>query len=134
MFKKGEPVEFEGYEQSNLNDTLAHFYADARRKDGQEYRKSSIQNVRNGLKRHILEKCGVDISGPGFDNANKVFAAKMVDLKRQGKGDVRHKDSIEPEDLTKLYTYFEQYDVGGKINPQILQHKVFFDLLLHFCR
>ena len=77
MLEKGESAEFENFEKSQLNDTLAHFYADARRKDGQEYRKSSIQNMRNELKRHVLEKCGFDITGPGFDDANNVFSAKF---------------------------------------------------------
>ena len=134
LIAKGEPADFENFDKPKLQSTLARFYANARKKDGHEYRKSSLQNLKNGLKRYILEKCDIDISGAGFSDTNKVYSAKVVDLKRQGNGDVKHKEPIESEDLIKLYKYFEQYESDGKINPKILQQKVFFDLLLHFCR
>ena len=131
---KGESIEFENFEKDKLKKLLTKFYAEARKKDGSDYRKSSLQNLKHGLKRYLREKCDLDISGSEFNDANKVFAAKVVDLKRHGKGDMKHKESIEAEDLSKMYTYFEQYDKQVQISPSILQQKVFFDISLHFCR
>ena len=132
--EKGEDTEFEKFEKDKLKENLKHFYVDVRKEDGSEYKKSSVQNLRQGLKRYIIEKTGWDITSAEFSAANDVFTAKLTDLKRQGKGDTKHKDAIEDEDLYKLYDYFEKYKDGTRINPRILQQKVFFDILLHLCR
>ena len=134
LSEKRESVDFESFDKDKLKKWLTKFYVEVKKKDGTDYRKSSIQNLKNGLKRYLKETCSLDISGSDFSHANKVFAAKVVDLKRHGKGDVKHKDPIEGEDLTQMYNYFELYDVNGKVSPTILQQKVFFDIALHFCR
>ena len=74
---KGEFVGFENFVKDKLKKLLTKFYAEARKKDGSDYRKSSLQNLKHGLKRYLREKCDLDISGSEFNDANKVFAAKV---------------------------------------------------------
>ena len=62
------------------------------------------------LNRHFKATRGFDIINDSeFTDANKVFGAKCVDLKRQGLAKVEHKPPICEEDLKKLYesTAFE---------------------------
>ena len=70
------------------------------------------------------------INGTEFDEANRVFKANVVELKRLGKAKVEHKPPIAEEDLKKLYnsTAFD------KSTPAGLQNKVLFEVMLFFCR
>ena len=53
-----------------------------------------------------------------------------MELKREGKGGIEHHPHLESGDLKKLYKYFnENRDV-----PEVLQSKVFVDVVLHFGR
>ena len=134
LLEKGEPPNFEDFTQDKLKEILTRFYVDIRKKDGSEYKKSSLQNLKHGLKRYIQEKTGFDITCSDFNDTNNIYSAKVKQLKQIGKGDIKHKDPIEDEDLCKIYEYFEGYKENNRINPWILQQKVFFDLVLHLCR
>ena len=59
-----------------------------------------------------------------------MFGAKRVDLKQQGPAKVEHKPPICEEDLKKLY----ESTAFGLNAPEKLQNKVFFEVVLHFCR
>ena len=60
-----------------------------------------------------------------------MFGAKCVDLKRQRLTKVEHKPRICEEDLKKLY----ESTVFGLNDPEKLQNKVFFEVMLYFsCR
>ena len=63
-----------------------------------------------------------------FQNANKVFTGQLRKNKKEGLDVSQSRPSIEKEDLEKLY---EHYLIPGlsEGNVEILQHKVFFDLL-----
>lgn len=65
-----------------------------------------------------------------FQNANKVLRGKFRMNKAAGLDTRKPKSAILPEDLDKLYnTYFKN---GLSVsNSQILQEKVFFDLIYH---
>ena len=117
---------------ASLNELLKKFYVEARRKDKQPYTKSSLTAIRFGLCRHIKNsRPDVDIiNGPEFEEANRVFKAKTVELKRQGKAKVEHKPPIAPEDLKKLYRS-QTFDMA---TPTGLQNKVWFEVMLFFCR
>ena len=74
---------------------------------------------------------GTDIiQDPEFAEVNKVFLAKCVDLKRQGLAKVEHNPAILENDLRKL----DEYGVFNLGEPRTLQNKVFFEIMLHFCR
>ena len=74
-----------------LANVLKQFYAEARKKsDGSPYSKSSMKSLRFGLSRHFKTKGTDIIQDPEFAEANKVFLAKCVDLKRQGLAQTCH--------------------------------------------
>ena len=106
-----------------LANVLKRFYAEARKKsDGSPYSKSSMTSLRFGLNRHFKTKGTDIIQDPEFAQANKVFLAKCVDLKRQGLAKVEHKPAILKKDLRKLY----ECGVFNLGVPRTLQNKVFF--------
>ena len=75
-------------------------------------------------------KRGFDIiNGSQFKEANQVFPALCKEVHRVGKGKVTHKPVITPGDLKKFETYFTDLN-----SPTILLHKVWFDMMLYFCR
>ena len=117
--------------KSSLAVVLKSFYAEARKSDGTSYSKNSLNSLRFGLNRHFKAIQGTDIiNNPVFADANKVFLAKCVDLKRQGLAKVEHKPAILENDLRKLY----ECGVFSLDNPTTLQNKVFFEIMLYFCR
>ena len=76
------------------------FYAEARKTDGTSCSKSTLNSLRFGLNRHFRATRGFDIINDSkFTDANKVFGAKCVDLKRQGLAKVEYKPPICEEDL-----------------------------------
>ena len=89
-----------------------------------------MTSLRFGLNRHFKTK-GTDITqDPEFAEANEVFLAKCVDLKRQGLAKVEHKPAILENDLRKLY----ECGVFNLGDPRTLQNKVFFEIMLYSCR
>ena len=110
---------------------LKLFYAEARKTDGTSYSKSTLNSLRFGLNRHFKATRDFDIINDSeFTDANKVFGAKCVDLKRQGLAKVEHKPPICEEDLKKVY----ESGVFCLNDPEKLQNKVFFEVMLYFCR
>ena len=125
--KAGEPQTKE-----TLGNVIKLFHAEAARKtDGTSYSKSTLNSLRFGLNWHFKATCGFDIINDlEFTDANKVFGAKCVDLKRQGLAKVEHKPLICEEDLKKLY----ESGVFCLNDPERIQNKVFFKVMLYFCR
>ena len=114
-------------DEPQTKDTLANvlklFYAEARKADGTSYSKSTSSSLRFGLNRHFKATRGFDIINDSeFTDANKVFGAKCVDLKRQGLAKVEHEPPICEENLKKLY----ESTAFGLNDPEKLQNKVFF--------
>ena len=105
---------------------------EARRKDKNPYTKSSLTAIRFGLCRSIKSsRPEVDIiNGSEFEEANHIYKAKVVELKKQGKAKIEHKPPIASEDLRKLY----QSEAFDTATPRGLQNKVFFEVMLFFCR
>ena len=68
--------------------------------------------------------------GWNFPKVNKVFRGQLKQSKKDGLDVTTSKTSTEKLDLKKLYTeYFLPGLAAG--NTEVLQHKVFFDLLYH---
>ena len=63
------------------------------------------------------------MQNPEFAEANKVFLAKCVDVKRQGLAKVEYKPAILENDLRKLYN-----------NNNLYYLHLFLQLALHFLR
>ena len=89
-----------------------------------------MTSLRFGLNRHFKTK-GTDITqDPEFAEANKVFLVNCVDLKWQGLAKLEHKPAILENDRRKLY----ECGVFNLGDPRTLQNKVFFEIMLYFCR
>ena len=110
---------------------LRKFYAEARKKDGQMYSKNSLCSIRFALCRHFKQELNIDIiKDTEFNEANRIYEAQCVELKKQGLAKTEHKPPIADEDIKKLY----RCGVFNTENPTTLQNKVFFEIMLFFCR
>ena len=128
MAEKGYNPRFEDLDKRALNNVLRKFYVEARKKNGDLYKKSALSCIRFGINRHLQYRRNVDIlNDPEFVDANEVFKAQIVELKRLGKGEVDHSTDITPADLQKLYSS----GVFNTSTPEGLQKKAFFDLIMY---
>ena len=128
--EKELPENFEEASASSLDDQLSRFYAEVRQVNGEKYKTTSLTAIRHGINRHLqLKTEGIDIiNGVDFKKSKQMFSAVTKDLKRDGKGGITHYPPIEPEDLQKMYEYF---DLEDNIK---LQQKVFVDIMMYFGR
>lgn len=124
--EKGLDTGFEDFEKSVLNNVLKRFYVEARKRDGDFYKKSALSSIRFALGRHMQATRNIDIiNDREFRLSAEVFRAQVVELVRRGKGAIEHFPDVTPEDLKKLYFS----DVMNINSPEGLLRKVFFDLL-----
>ena len=120
---------FERFEPEFLNQQLDSFYANARTKKGEFYKKNSFSSIRFGIARHLKMESDVDIiDDQRFRTSNMTYKAALVELKRIGKGSVDHHPEITPQDLKKLYDSFKTDSAVE------LQEKVLFDIIYYLCR
>ena len=116
--------------KEELDSLLCQFYATARKDDGSNYTKKTMQTIRYAVQRHFLDKRGFNIcENAQFPKSNKVFKGVLVKLKKEGKGNVKHKSPISPQDMEKIQGSI-QLDCATPIG---LQNKVFIDVLTYFC-
>ena len=133
---KSQPkdVEFlDKISKEELNEVLTLFYPNARKQDGQNYKKTALMGLRFGLQRHFLLKRNFNIIGDQeFAKSNQVYnyEAAIVNLKRQGFGNVEHHNEISKEDLQKIQSSYNP-DVP---DPKTLQQFVWFNIMFHLIR
>ncbi|CAG2234023.1 KCTD1_15 [Mytilus edulis] len=128
-------VEFENLPVSELCTLLKGFYINLRRHNGELYTRSSFLVVRQSLNRFLrnppVSKSFDIMADSTFNNANDAFKAMCKKMRQEGKGKIQHKPSIQKGDIVKLYNHPRVF------NPNIptgLLNKVFFELILYFCR
>ena len=94
--------------RADLDQILRNFYASARTQKSDLYSKKSMLSIRYGLQKHFEKSHKFDIiNDPEFKEANKMFSAMLVQVKKAGKGDVQHKNPLTTEDLRLLYSSFD---------------------------
>ena len=99
----GEENRFEQMPKYVLNSKIRTFFASIRTVKGEELKKSSLYSIKYGLSKYIKETLKIDINKDDeFCSAQTTFKAKLVDLQKNGKGSVEHKEQIADEDLAKL--------------------------------
>ena len=119
--------------KTELNEILKTFYVEVRRVDGTKYRLNSFRGLRNAVQRKFKELRGGEfdvINSIEFNSANMLFNAECVRLKREGLGKTSHHPPLIKEDCEKLYST----KTLSCENHVSLQRKVFFNVMLHFCR
>ena len=103
-----------------LNGILRSFYLNARRQNGERFKRNSLKTLRTGLTRYFSQTRDFEIVGdPIFKEANKAYRAEWL----VGDSSVEHHPPISVPDLQKLYHSFNT-DI-----PAGLQEKVMFDIL-----
>ena len=114
--------------QKKLNELLANFWPNAKKQNGNSYKKSALMGIQFGLQGHFLLKRELDIISDGeFSKSNKIFEAEIVRLKRQGCGRVDHHSPITKEDLEKIQSSYNP-------DPKSLQQEVWFNIMFHLIR
>ena len=114
---------------AELDDLLGKFYAETRKRNGDFYAKKSLQSTRYGLQRHFDSTRGVDIlHDSAFKHSNVVYKSMLVKLKDIGKGTVKHKKVIHPDDLLTIM----RSSALDQSTPRGLQNKVFIEYMLFF--
>ena len=87
----------EPHDKKELAQVLKSFYMEARKKDGSFYSMGSLKTLRFRFNRHFKAVPGVDIiSEEEFSEANKVFATKCVQLKKDGQLYIFTVRTLEP--------------------------------------
>ena len=132
LVEKGLETGFESWPAEELDAILCKFFTEARSGKGELYKKTSLIALRHGINRHLSNnESKFDlVNGADFKQSQVAFKAMLVELKREGKGGIEHHPPLKSGDPKKLYKYFnENRDV-----PEVLQSKVFVDVMLHFGR
>ncbi|CAC5420823.1 unnamed protein product [Mytilus coruscus] len=115
LTEKSLPLDFESYEDEQLDDVLAKFYMEMCNKNGDMYKKSTMQSYRQGLQRHLSKTRDIDI---------------LKGAKKLGLAAVEHYPAIADVDMEKMYMFF----CTDLESPKMLQYKVFVDIMIHFGR
>lgn len=119
---------------SELDNHLRKFYAEARTKDGQSYSRSSLLCLRNSIERHLNNppfNRGIKfVKNPEFQQSNQMLNSKLKVQKQEGKENVSHKPVIESGDLIKLRS---STALRGNTALGLLRN-VWFHVVLYWCR
>lgn len=117
-----------------LNDVLARFYVEVRKRDGKPYSKQAYAGLRAGIQRHLSDGpwfvTYYIVSDPAFKQSNDTMAGVFKWLAKEGLDKVQHHEPIDPMDIEKLKTT----NVIGTENPLALQRLVWLGIALHFGR
>ena len=132
--EKNLPYHFPSLSKADMNVFLGKFYAEIRQQNGETYKASSMENMRQGINRYLssppYERAVNVIKDPEFHDANVIYRAVLKQLKSDGKGATEHYPVISEGHLRVIY--------GSKYldtsTPFGLQNKVQFDIRLYFFR
>ncbi|EDO31918.1 predicted protein [Nematostella vectensis] len=126
------PVEDMSLGQLDAN--LRRFYAEARKMNGEIYSKKTLLGFRHAIERHLnqppLSRSLKLSTDPRFKRSNEMLDAQLVQMKRNGLENTKHKPAIEDKDLKKLKTS----KALSPDTPSSLLRNVWFHVVLHFCR
>ena len=119
------------HEPEELSLILRQLYAEIRQKNGNNYSRSGLTNIRASIQRHIASppfNRNINIiRDREFGAANSVIQGQIKLLRQSGNDVTKHKQAIDNEDMKKIRASF---DVS---TPSGLQNKVFsiFFCILH---
>ena len=99
----GQFKTIEDIEAANITDvsgTLRKCYAEIRKTDGELYAPKSLMTIRFGLQKHFIQKRNEDIiNDVGYAEANTMFKAMLVHIKKEGNAGVNHKEQFQQKTL-----------------------------------
>lgn len=121
-------IDFKTVEAESLASILERFFVDARRKDGQPYKKNSLKAVRGAVQRLLVaENRKINVfTDREFLKSRKVLDGVLKERKRSGQEElVQHAQAISDEDWDKVALYFK--DIESSTDPVLLARYVEFD-------
>ena len=133
VVEMGMQCDLEKISEKDLAGILENFYCSLKRKNGQEYKRSSYLAARGAVQRELnrLDR-GINIQSPVFSRANKLLDATLKEKKRDGREmAVNHKDGLSEEDWKKVNAYFS--DVSTTLDIKKVTYYIWFQCTLHFC-
>ena len=94
-------TEFMQFEASKLNKFLTTYWFNVRTESGEMYQMKTLEGIRYSLSR-VLKKRGSDFditnrSNEAFITSTLAFEDAKKELKREGKGNVKHIPDVSPE-------------------------------------
>ena len=124
---------FKNLPVEKLAQLLRQFYGTVLSKNGKEYSKSGLVNLRSGLNWHLhappFNKSFDLMNDRIFTKANLVFNGRLRDNKEKGLDKSSPRSSLEKSDLERLFKEYFLKSLGDQINTEVLLHKVFFDIM-----
>ena len=132
LTEKGMNIQFETFPKKELDTVLSKFYLEARTKDGQLFKKSSIEGIRYSLNRFLKKLPNNEtfdlLKDTSFAKSNDSFKLALQEIKNAGRAETEHHEPLSDSDRQKLYTsLFFNTDT-----PTGLYNKVQFDLRYYF--
>ena len=126
-------VDLLSLEEADLDTYLEDFYANIRNQKSDTYKKNTLLSIRQSLNRYFRDsgKKFDIIKDPTFTKANNCFKALLRKTRIDGKGFVKHHDAISVPDIRKMYNHEFLFNAN---TPMGLVNKVFFEIVLYFCR
>ena len=101
---------YPNYNLEDLPGILKHFYLSINTQKGESYKVSSLNQIKYALRRQFQEIYKIDIvNDPEFKECNTVFKNVVLDLKKDGKGDVHHFQDLTVEDCEKIVKSLDIY-------------------------
>jgi hypothetical protein len=77
--------------------TLRKFYAELKKVDGSHFAKASLVTLRYGLQNFFLKTRKENIINSNmYKDANEMFKAVLVSMKKAGIGEIKQKEPVEP--------------------------------------
>lgn len=126
---EGITKSIEEMNQHELNQHLKKFYKQAKRKDGCDFSKPGLSNIRNALDRYIKSVCNFTILKTSeFEEANQAFDEKIGTIEGNAASPWRNSVSINPQDMQRILAS----GVFGGGTPLQLLRACWFNVLLHF--
>ena len=111
--------------KGQLDGVLQQFYADLRKKNGEEYEPESLKVMAASLDRCVKDKCGYSIlKDKEFEVSRKVLNGKAINLQRKGKGKRPNRADIVSSNEEDILWQ----NVLGQDNPTSLNFTTFFSL------
>ena len=121
--KRGENRSIENIDIHMLDNLLALFLTDIRKKSGDEYEPVTLQSFSNSIRKHIAEvKSGIE-EDADFPTAKSVLKAKKKDLKEKGLGNQPNKaKDLSETDEEMLW----ECGALGDQDPETLVHTLWY--------
>ena len=128
---RGYNTAMESYSPVDLNKKLEQFYAEIRKKDGEEYEPDSLKVMHASLDRYLKEKKYPEsiLNGKAFSSSKAVLEGYARNLRKCGKGKKPNRaKALTPEEEDILWRDGHLGDTNGRS----LQCTIWWILTQHF--